>query len=599
LAHGADCYFCVFACRWGLVVMDRPGWQKSVALVGGAAAAGGLLWYLLRERDHWHEEESQVVESTARRSRWGKKVQDGSQQHATSSTSTSAPSSAAGSDGVWNFAFGANINPWKLRDQRKITPKEEVVGRLRGWRLVFNHKGGMGNIERWTVADNGPDAVHGMLLHLSARDFEKLSKMEHEYTTVDVEVETYDGRTISAKAFVTPPKFRLSTYPAPPERYLNLIKDGAATSQLDSAYASWLGTLPSVKGERGEEYWSCPGKKPNPRGTQETSSESKKSSHLCLPGCKLFAIRDGTTLVDIGANLAKCKPQDLAEQLARSASAGVSRLILTGCSVRGSQESQRICQQWSGAKGMQLAERHLGAAAWGELCSLGMPALPSLTFTAGVHPHDAKGCDEHTIDILRGLAADDNCVSIGECGLDYDRMFTPRDVQLTWCRKQVELAVELGMPLFLHERDQDAKKGRGAMGSSRELLEILTSSGVEPSKVCVHCYTGDEETLKKYVSRGYFIGLTGFAGMRKRGAHIREFLSGNIIPLSQLMIETDCPFMMPDSEYIPPMLGLQDRRMEACALPAVCNAVAEAVGQSPEAIARITTENAVRFFGLA
>lgn len=147
-------------------------------------------------------------------------------------------------------------------------------------------------------------------------------------------------------------------------------------------------------------------------------------------------------------------------------------------------------------------------------------------------------------------------------------MFSPRELQLEWCRKQVELAVELGMPLFLHERDVDSSKGR-KLGSAADLQAILSDCKVEPKKVCIHCFTGNKEELKYYVSQGgrenwntyqgesqgwqaiwqfdigvvgripggYFIGLTGFAAMKKRGRHIREMLESGDLPLQQLMLE--------------------------------------------------------------
>eukprot|EP00929_Paragymnodinium_shiwhaense_P068351 TRINITY_DN3434_c1_g1_i4.p4 TRINITY_DN3434_c1_g1~~TRINITY_DN3434_c1_g1_i4.p4 ORF type:complete len:100 (-),score=21.83 TRINITY_DN3434_c1_g1_i4:455-754(-) len=86
-------------------------------------------------------------------------------------------------------------------------------------------------------------------------------------------------------------------------------------------------------------------------------------------------------------------------------------------------------------------------------------------------------------------------------------MFSARDVQLEWCRKQVELAAQLKKPLFLHERDRDASKG-AALGSAEDLLRILDGSGVPAKHVCVHCFTGQKGTLDDYVRRGYFVGLT-------------------------------------------------------------------------------------------
>lgn len=500
----------------------------------------------------------------------------------------------------WYFGFGANISPWKLREKRKIAPIEESPGSLHGWRLMFNHKGAMGNIEPLVATDNGPESVHGMLLLLTPRDFDKLAKMEHEYVTSEVLVDTYDGRKIKALAFTSPPEWRLQGSLPPTERYLKLIREGATEVGLDSEYVLWLRSLPSVKGERGPEYWAVSGEsahqaKGDTRTVRSQGDSEGGSGRMLLEG--VAACHAGGQLVDIGANLGKCSPADLAYQLSRSAAARVDRLILTGCSVKSSQVAQRICREWSGADGLQRAQAELGAAARKELGSFGLQALAGLTFTAGVHPHDAKTCNRETIAVLTGLSQDPRCVAIGECGLDYDRMFSPQAVQLEWFRKQAQLAATLGKPLFLHERDRDAAKGR-PLGSASELQQILQEVGVEPSRVCVHCFTGSGADLKAYVDRGYFIGLTGFAAMRKRGAHLRTLLEEGKLPLGQLMLETDCPFMMPDKEFLDEAVGLQGRRMEPCALPAVCRAVAACYGVSAEEVARVTTANAVRFFSL-
>lgn len=202
----------------------------------------------------------QVVEAAVGSSR-----SSGARSPGASGGGATAPAAATESDTVWNFAFGANINPRKLRDRRGINPIEEVRGHLEGWRLVFNHSGGMGNIQ--PISELGseaeaaeqlsgpcPTAVHGMLLRLHPKDFQKLCNMEHEYITEEVEVVTYDGRRILAQAFVSPPEYRLPHYLPPPERYLNLIRQGARTSQLEGSYQAWLMRLRSVK-DRGPEYY--------------------------------------------------------------------------------------------------------------------------------------------------------------------------------------------------------------------------------------------------------------------------------------------------------------------------------------------------------
>jgi len=384
---------------------------------------------------------------------------------------------------------------------------------------------------------------------------------------------------------------------------LNLIKDGASSSGLEESYQRWLHTLASVKGQRGPQYWAVAGhttadkEAPDRTNQMQQKAKTADTDTLSLSALAAYAVEGDASLVDIGVNLGKCSPQELAEQLVRASAARVDHLILTGCSVTGSRLAKSLCEKWNGRAGIQVAEGLLGVTARQSLREAGMTSLPILTFTAGVHPHDAKSCDSGTIGVLRELASHAECVAIGECGLDYDRMFSPREVQLQWCRSQVELAVELNMPLFLHERDRDASKG-APLGSCSELVRILEDAGAEPSRVCIHCFTGGEGDLKNYIARGYFVGLTGFAGMRKRGSHIRELLTRGVLPLRQLMLETDCPFMMPDKDYLPANIGIRGRRNEPCAMPAVCRAVAECLGVGASEVARVTTRNAATFFGL-
>lgn len=262
----------------------------------------------------------------ARSSRWQRKGGEPAAPADAAATST-----ATSAESLWYFGFGANINPWKLRERRKIIPIDQVCGRLPGWRLTFNHKGGMGNIERLdspALTNRGPDEVHGMLLHLSARDFEKLSAMEYEYGTTDVLVSAYDGREIAAKAFVSSPEWKLAGSLPPPERYLKLIRDGCSEMGIDSAYQNWLRSLQSQKGQRGAEYWTVaqPSKK---QRTPSVGRDEMSAGPLCLGALQAFAVP--CDLVDIGANLGKCSEQDLAAQLVRAAAAKVNHVILTGC----------------------------------------------------------------------------------------------------------------------------------------------------------------------------------------------------------------------------------------------------------------------------
>ena len=290
--------------------------------------------------------------------------------------------------------------------------------------------------------------------------------------------------------------------------------------------------------------------------------------------------RDGDVLplVDIGANLVKSRgSSSLDEQLQRCALTGVTRVLVTGTSVSTSRRTLELVRTASSSATCQPDVR--------------------LYCTAGVHPHDAKSCDARTLAALEELLEAPECVAVGETGLDYDRMFSPREVQLLWFEQQARLAVLKKKPLFLHERDLDADKGP-PLGSHSDLVRVLDAAGVAPESACVHCFTGSSDHLRDYVDRGFRIGLTGFVTMAERGAHLREALRAGALPLSHIMLETDAPFMKPDKERLPDVKLLRRGQCEPCVVPAVAYAVAECLGVAPEEVARATTANARAFFGL-
>jgi len=257
-------------------------------------------------------------------------------------------------------------------------------------------------------------------------------------------------------------------------------------------------------------------------------------------------------LVDIGVNLGhRSFTADRDAVITRAVAAGVRTLIATGTSVRGSQEARALAR-----------------------------SKPGVIFsTAGVHPHDAARCDGATIDALRALAGQPEVVAIGECGLDFNRDFSPRPVQVEWLKKQVELAKDLKMPLFLHERD--------AAGA---FLEVLDAVKPEAAQVVVHCFTGDGPTLQQYLRRGYNIGITGWICDERRGVHLRGLVK--TIPADRLLVETDAPFLTPRDMRPKPAEG----RNEPAFLVHVLRAVAAARGEAPEAVAAATTANARRVF---
>jgi TatD DNase family protein len=256
-------------------------------------------------------------------------------------------------------------------------------------------------------------------------------------------------------------------------------------------------------------------------------------------------------LVDIGANLTHASfRDDLDAVLARARAHGVGRIVVTGASV---EESRRAAE---------------------------MAAAHGLYATAGVHPHHARECDDTTIPALRDLAAHPQIVAIGECGLDFNRNYSPHPSQEKWFVAQLELAAELGKPLFLHSRDAHPR-----------CAEILRNLRV--GKAVAHCFTGAAAELRAYLDLGLYIGITGWICDERRGGHLVELAKE--IPGDRLLLETDSPYLTPRDLHPQP----KARRNEPAHLPHILRAVARARGEAPEALAAATTRNARALFGIA
>jgi TatD DNase family protein len=263
-------------------------------------------------------------------------------------------------------------------------------------------------------------------------------------------------------------------------------------------------------------------------------------------------------LVDIGVNLThRSFDRDRDAVIARGIAAGVTTLVITGTSVPDSQRAAALARK-----------------------------RPAQSFaTAGVHPHHAKDCDTQTIEALRVLAADPAVVAIGECGLDFNRDFSPRDVQERWFEAQLELAAEVALPVFLHERD-----------ASERMLAILAKHRRRLVGGVVHCFTGTRAEVERYLALDLHIGITGWICDERRGASLVD--AAGAIPLDRLMLETDAPFLLPRAHRPAPPDGFDGRRNEPAFLPAVVTGIARATGRDELEIAMETTRTARRFFAL-
>jgi len=258
-------------------------------------------------------------------------------------------------------------------------------------------------------------------------------------------------------------------------------------------------------------------------------------------------------LIDIGANLTHASFHgDLPEVLSRAHRAGVGTIVATGTSVEGSRAA------------LALARVHPGVYA-----------------TAGVHPHEAAHCNADTLPALRALLADPKVVAVGECGLDFNRNYSPHPDQEEWFVAQLELACELGKPLFLHSRDAHPR-----------FAAILRQHRDRMPPAVAHCFTGEGEELRAYLELGLYIGVTGWICDERRGRHLLELVRE--IPADRLMIETDAPYLTPRTLRPQP----HGRRNEPAHLPHILETIAGALGKPADELAHATTANARRFFRL-
>ncbi len=259
-------------------------------------------------------------------------------------------------------------------------------------------------------------------------------------------------------------------------------------------------------------------------------------------------------LIDIGANLSHTSfSNDLNAVLKRAWTRGVKQIIVTGASNEGS------------VAAMQLAQAHPGF----------------LFATAGVHPHHASEYDGFTEELLADLLSNEVVKAAGECGLDYNRNFSPADAQQFAFERQLRLAIQAKKPVFLHQRD-----------AHQDFLAILKAHRAQLSNAVVHCFTDTRAALNDYLALDCYIGITGWICDERRGAHLIEAVRD--IPDNRLMLETDAPYLLPRTIKPTP----KDRRNAPEFLPVVLAAVAQARGQDPAHVARISCENARHFFGL-
>ncbi|CUS48132.1 MAG: TatD family hydrolase [Idiomarinaceae bacterium HL-53] len=200
--------------------------------------------------------------------------------------------------------------------------------------------------------------------------------------------------------------------------------------------------------------------------------------------------------------------------------------------------------------------------------------------TAGVHPHQAEQVADGTLEQLFALAEQPHIRAIGECGLDYNRNFSPPKVQRTVFAKQVEIAVQLQLPLYLHERD-----------ATDDQIAILAEHQGSLPPLFVHCFTQGREALERYQAFDAYFGITGWVCDERRGKELAQAVP--LIRQDRLLLETDAPYLLPRTLRPKPTSRINYPHY----LPHVGEYVARLRETSVKELAEQVNQNAYRLFG--
>jgi len=260
------------------------------------------------------------------------------------------------------------------------------------------------------------------------------------------------------------------------------------------------------------------------------------------------------SLVDIGANLShQSFAHDLDKVINDAVEAGLIHIMVTGTDLESSQ------------KALELAAAH--------------PQV--LSSTAGFHPHVATACDKQSFADLIEIAQQTAVVAIGETGLDYNRNYSPPELQRQAFTQHLELAKQIQKPLFLHQRD-----------AHDDFFALLKQYRSALAGGVVHCFTDSKTALWDYLNMDMYIGITGWICDERRGLELQKLVKE--IPPDRLLIETDAPYLLPRTLHPKP----SSRRNEPRYLLNILETVARCTGREAVQIARETTDNAIALFGL-
>ncbi len=264
-------------------------------------------------------------------------------------------------------------------------------------------------------------------------------------------------------------------------------------------------------------------------------------------------ITDMKKYVDIGVNLTGSSfKKDIPQVIERAQSAGVEQLVITGTNTSHSEQALLLSEQYA-----------------------------SVCFaTIGLHPHHASDYSSDLDSELRDMLKHKNAVAVGECGLDFNRNFSTRKEQIRAFEAQLEIAIDLQKPLFLHQRD-----------AHKDFISMIKSCRSNLNQVVAHCFTGTIEEVNDYILLDMYVGVTGWICDERRGASLQQAVKH--IPLDRIMLETDAPYLFPRDLKEKPVVK---SRNEPCYLPHIAQTVAKHMQLEEEQLVMAAYENSHQFF---
>jgi len=257
-------------------------------------------------------------------------------------------------------------------------------------------------------------------------------------------------------------------------------------------------------------------------------------------------------LFDIACNFSSDRfEKDLNEVIKRAQANNVTKFLLVSASLKDAEKVNKIYQN----------------------------NKDSCFLTIGAHPHHANEFNSSSPSEMKRLIDEYKPHSVGETGLDFFRNISSYEEQLFAFEEQIRIAIETNLPLFLHQRD-----------AHDDFMKIISKYKNDISKAVVHCFTGTQKELDDYLEMEFSIGLTGWICDERRNIDLRKSLKN--IPLDKLMIETDCPYLIPRNLNNKP----KNNRNEPAYLPHIANEIALLINLDKDKLIDITYKNSINFF---